>query len=270
MPCDAEMTLGYAFIEFETTEQANKAIAGWNNKKFDQRHTLKVCPLAEFDRLNKYPVQYQPPTMEESEAQENLHEWLLDEEGRDQYVVRHGSDTEVFFHEALRKAGRTLSYGGQRQKEKGLTWTDFQVSWSPRGSYLATFHEGGIKLWGGKDFLDHNRFGHSYVEKIDFSPCEKYLVTYTTDLNEAGLKIFEVRSGKMVKFFAGSAEFDKMTWPFLKWSHDDAFFSRVVVEQHIEIYEAATMAILDERPIRATGVRDVEWCPSANVISYCA
>ena len=33
-------------------------------------------------------------------SQENLQQWLLDERGRDQFVIRFGSDTEVYWNDA--------------------------------------------------------------------------------------------------------------------------------------------------------------------------
>ena len=40
----------------------------------------------------------------------------------------------------------------------------------------------GIALWGGEDFHQLQRFAHAGVEFIDFSPCEKYLVTFSPRL----------------------------------------------------------------------------------------
>ena len=58
-------------------------------------------------------------------------------------------------------------------------WTDTYIMWSPEGSYLATFHRQGIALWGGDDFGRLHRFNHTNVQLIDFSPGEKYVVTYS-------------------------------------------------------------------------------------------
>ena len=58
-------------------------------------------------------------------------------------------------------------------------WTETLVRWSPLGTYLATFHAKGIALWGGEKFQQIVRFSHPGVQFIDFSPCEKYLVTFS-------------------------------------------------------------------------------------------
>jgi translation initiation factor 3 subunit B len=48
------------------------------------------------------------------------------------------------------------------------------VTWSPQGTYLATFHKQGIALWGGDEFSRIGKFGHQGVQMIDFSPCERF------------------------------------------------------------------------------------------------
>lgn len=53
-------------------------------------------------------------------------------------------------------------------------WTETYVRWSPKGTYLATFHQRGIALWGGEKFKQIQRFSHQGVQLIDFSPCERY------------------------------------------------------------------------------------------------
>lgn len=51
------------------------------------------------------------------------------------------------------------------------------------GTFLATFHKQGIALWGGPSFTQYNKFSHSAVQFIDLSPCEKYLVTYSPQVD---------------------------------------------------------------------------------------
>lgn len=53
------------------------------------------------------------------------------------------------------------------------------VSWSPKGTYLATFHKQGIALWGGPSWNKIVRFPHPNVKLIDFSPNEKYITTWS-------------------------------------------------------------------------------------------
>lgn len=64
--------------------------------------------------------------------QENLHSWLADKLGRDQFAVRHGDNTVVCFNDG--KRGRA-DVAFQREY-----WTESFVQWSPqaRGGKGAT------------------------------------------------------------------------------------------------------------------------------------
>ena len=52
------------------------------------------------------------------------------------------------------------------------------------GTYLATFHRQGIQLWGGPKWTKQMRLNHPQARLIDFSPCEKYLVTFSPQFAE--------------------------------------------------------------------------------------
>ena len=62
-------------------------------------------------------------------------------------------------------------------------WTESYVKWSPQGSYFATFHSKGIALWGGPGFQKIARLAHPGVQFVDFSPCEKYIVTFSPNID---------------------------------------------------------------------------------------
>ncbi len=80
--------------------------------------------------------------------------------------------------------------------------TESFVQWSPFGTYLATAHRQGIAMWGGPDFQRFQRFAHAGrsmpqccpcqmhealgVRATDFSPRERYLMTYMTTRDREG------------------------------------------------------------------------------------
>lgn len=73
---------------------------------------------------------------------------------------------------------------------------------------LATVHRQGVAVWGGPAFQRLNKFGHSGVRLIDFSPAEKYLVTYSAqeptnqrDSVTVTLHLQDVRSGRKLRTF---------------------------------------------------------------------
>lgn len=78
--------------------------------------------------------------------------------------------------------------------------------WSPQGSYLATVHGRGIAIWGGPQFQKVARFNHPGVQFIDFSPCEKYLVTFSPNVPRntediSPVIIWEARTGNIEQIF---------------------------------------------------------------------
>ncbi|RLN42174.1 eukaryotic translation initiation factor 3 subunit B-like [Panicum miliaceum] len=103
-------------------------------------------------------------------AQENLHKWLINENGRDQFVMRAGTYTEVYWNDA-RQLSSELIYQHQ-------FWMDSFIQWSPLGMYLATVHRQGSQMWGGEDkFVRLMRFSHPQLGDLQSSKVkEKHMV----------------------------------------------------------------------------------------------
>ena len=97
-------------------------------------------------------------------------------------------------------------------------WTETYVRWSQQGSYLATFHCKGIALWGGPKFEQIMRFSHPGVQLIDFSPCERYLVTFsplqTNQEEPSAIIIWDIRTGQKKRGFHCETQ---STWPIFKY-----------------------------------------------------
>lgn len=53
------------------------------------------------------------------------------------------------------------------------------MEWSPRGGMMATVHRQGVALWGGQSFGRLMRVGHPGVQRLLFSPCERYMLTFS-------------------------------------------------------------------------------------------
>merc|ERR1719491_470161 len=71
-----------------------------------------------------------------------------------------------------------LQYNGAREKEQGMIWSDWRVQWSPRGSYVTTYHLQGVALWAGDDFTKKVRLPHQGVKAVEFSPTEDYVLLW--------------------------------------------------------------------------------------------
>ncbi len=61
-----------------------------------------------------------------------------------------------------------------------MNWTETFVQWSPLGTYITTLHRQGAALWGGPNWERLNRFAHPNIRLLEYSPNEKYLVTYSS------------------------------------------------------------------------------------------
>jgi translation initiation factor 3 subunit B len=87
------------------------------------------------------------------------------------------------------------------------------VQWSPQGNYIATMHRKGVALWGGPQYARLQRYSHDDVKLIEFSPAERYLMTYSQirpnsphEKLQLLLNVFETRSGRKLRIFSGNLD----------------------------------------------------------------
>ena len=199
----AGMSEGYALIEYPKADDATKAVASTNGYDFDKSHKLIVNHFGDFRRFAAVPEVYAEPARVALETADDLNDWLLDAAVRDEYVVRHESETEVYWSD---NAGPPVpDYCGEREKREGKTWTEREVMWSPHGTYLLTFHAAGVALWGGKNFRKLARFPHPDVSHAAFSPDERLLATWNgmpeNDTPDDALIVWDARTGQQLRTF---------------------------------------------------------------------
>ncbi|WOH14507.1 hypothetical protein DCAR_0934026 [Daucus carota subsp. sativus] len=274
MPVDpaTQKTLGYCFIEYNTPQEAELAKEKTNGYKLDRAHIFAVNMFDEIEKFMKVPDEWAPPETKPYTPGENLQHWLTDEKARDQFVIRAGSDTEVLWNDARQLKADPVY--------KRNFWTESYVQWSPLGTYLATVHRQGAAVWGGASTFNRlMRYAHPQVKLIDFSPGEKYLVTYSShepsnprDSHRVVLNIFDVRTGKIMRDFKGSADdfaiggtggFAGVSWPVFRWSggKDDKYFARMG-KNVISVYETDTFTLIDKKSIKVENVMDFSWSPT--------
>ena len=87
---------------------------------------------------------------------------MLDKRGRDQFVIRYGDETEIYWNDAARSQAEDVY--------KRSTWTESFVQWSPAGNYLATIHRQGVAVWGGPSWPRLARFSHPGVSHMHLIP----------------------------------------------------------------------------------------------------
>ncbi|KAA3482149.1 eukaryotic translation initiation factor 3 subunit B-like [Gossypium australe] len=253
MPVDPETkkTLGYCFIEYNTPQEAELAKEKTHGYKLDRAHIFAVNMFDDFDKYMKVPDEWAPPEIKPYTPGENLQKWLADEKARDQFY-----------------------------------WTESFVQWSPMGTYLATVHRQGAAVWGGANTFNRlMRYAHPQVKLIDFSPGEKFLVTYSShepsnprDANvRVVINIFDVRTGKVMRDFKGSADefavggaggVSGNSWPVFRWGggKEDKYFAKLG-KNMISVYETETFSLIDKKSLKVENVVDFSWSPTDPIIA---
>jgi len=261
---DNGSSLGFAFIEFASESQAADACQKANGYKLDKSHTFITNSFEDYQKYMNVPDEereFEPPPFA---PKENMLAWLEDNDARDQYVVRYNEMTEIWWNDPT-KPNPEPAYGKK-------LWSDTYVSWSPRGTYLATFHLLGIMLWGGPSWKRQLKINHGGVKLIDFSPCENFLVTWSPESDQSvALIVWDVKTGNKMRAFQGAKPDGEMEWPAFRWSADDAMFARLG-DDCIYVYESSTMKLIKDKSdkrssVKVEGVRQFLWSPTDPIVS---
>lgn len=279
MPTDpaTEKTLGYCFIEYNTPQEAELARDKTHGYKLDKSHIFAVNMFDDIEKFMKVPDEWAPPETKPYTPGENLQHWLTDAKARDQFVIRAGQDTEVLWNDARHLKPDPVY--------KRHFWTESFVQWSSLGTYLATIHRQGAAVWGGASTFNRlMRYAHPQVKLIDFSPGEKYLVTYSShepsnprDTHRVVINIFDVRTGKVMRDFKGSADefavggtggLTGVSWPIFRWAggRDDKYFARIG-KNVVSVYETETFTLIDKKSIKVENVMDFSWSPPDPILA---
>lgn len=274
-----DLTSGCAFVEYESAEHARQALEVLADYKFDKNHILTVVPFERAETLvDLQEEEFTEPEPAPFVEKPNTTEWLQDLSQRDQFVLRHGRETAVYWSDG--KHDPVLDYDGAREKAAGVAWCEYYVHWSPRGSFLATLVPSkGVILWGGKTYEKLARFPAPGVQFVLFSPQENYLLTNNNNRNDPNaIKVFHIPTGKLLRTFplfppkfipdgATVADAQNIPPPPFQWSHDDQFLARMGKDL-ISIYEAPSMKLLDKRSLTADGIHEFQFSPKANILAY--
>ncbi|KAF4793654.1 Eukaryotic translation initiation factor 3 subunit B [Turdus rufiventris] len=253
-------TKGYIFLEYMSPSHAVDAVKNADGYKLDKQHTFRVNLFTDFDKYMTISDEWEIPEKQPFKDLGNLRYWLEDPDCRDQYSVifESGDRTSIFWNDIKEPV----------QIEDRARWTETYVRWSPKGTYLATFHQRGIALWGGEKFKQIQRFSHQGVQLIDFSPCERYLVTFSplmdTQDDPQAIIIWDILTGQKKRGFHCE---NSAHWPIFKWSHDGKFFARMTSDT-LSIYETPSMGLLDKKSLKINGIRDFSWSPGGNIIAF--
>lgn len=259
---DTGMLHGYMFVEYENEISAQEAVSQLNGYRLDKSHCFKVNIFSDFEKYKEMnlssteidtPVPYKNPG--------NLMWWLLRPDSYDQFCLLYG---DIFLSVYSNTPGQPTTL---KSREK---WTETRFQWSPKGTYLSTFHDRGIALWAGEEFNQFMRFSHIGVQLIDFSPCEKFLVTCNPNragIDDQALIIWCVRSGQKQRSFTCERSMN-LAWPYFRWNMDDQYFARLATDSLL-VYHTSTFSLLEKKSIKIPNISDFEWSPGKDVVAYC-
>lgn len=98
-------TLGFAFAEYTTPEEAYKAMRALHNFQLDRVYKFWACTAGDLERLQSMPEQFvpPPPLPVTVSNRPNFKSWLLDERGRDQFMIRHEDETSIYWNDHIIK-----------------------------------------------------------------------------------------------------------------------------------------------------------------------
>ncbi|OQV21963.1 Eukaryotic translation initiation factor 3 subunit B [Hypsibius exemplaris] len=259
-------TKGFAFFEFTEPEFAKLAIQGMNGYKFDKQHTLAVDLFIDFDKYASYPDEWEEPAVRPFKEHGNLRYWLESEDCYDQYLLIYGSHSGC--EEAAVYANTPVE---PTQLEHRDHWTDYQAIWSPLGTYLATFHQKGLALWGGKEHKQITRFAHQHVSDAMFSPKERYILTIRPKpdflpVDDQSMILWDVVTSAKKKAFSWDSK-ERPSASSVKWSPDENFFG-LMSKDAINIYETETFGLQNKKSHSIPGLADFTWSPTQNYLAY--
>ncbi|EFA76381.1 RNA-binding region RNP-1 domain-containing protein [Heterostelium album PN500] len=270
MPLDAKKTTkGYCFVEYSEKDSAVEAINTNNGVyQLDQVHKLKATAFEEHSKYSNLSETYVPPKAEDfAQTNTNYYEWLYSErslKGFDQFALSYGDNTEICWNEM--NLGKPITESLQSK------WTQSYVQWSNSGAYMVTIHKEGVKLYGGENWQQAGFFKHQNVQLVDFSPEDKYLITFSSPVSDNpkdsnSIIVWDVRSGKRLRSFPSPPK-DQFSWPAYNWSAKDKYFSRQFEDKGINIFVASTCNMLNEKTFPIARLKSYSWSPSDPYLCY--
>jgi len=280
MPMNTETntTYGYIIVKFENKADADKCARDLNGYALDKSNTFKVVKMDTFDSITNRKDEFAAKRNVARPSSQDHRDWLSDVASREQFLIRYGSETEIFWHD--QNAGEPqLYYGGEREKAGGKIWCDWKVQFSPQGSFIATMHKQGIALWAGDQFKKWAvRFPHDGVKHIDFSPNEEFLLTWNgshpKEDDENAVRIFRVLSGECMRKCRTplvSPLNDKGEFPHFLWSKDSKFFAECN-ESTILVRDTETFDLIKDeegrkRSLKYDNLATFQWSPKDPIIA---
>eukprot|EP00940_MAST-03C_sp_MAST-3C-sp2_P000187 g187.t1 len=299
---DSGKTIGYGIIVYKSKQSADLAVAILSGTKVGKKEfPLVARSFAKIKEVLDLPATYKEPDQQQftketniktTSSTSNLQEWLLDKRFRDQFIVRFGAHPEDRDNQDKELTHETHVMWAENFESKpqlemsspeealGKSWCDWYVNWSPRGTYLATLHHKGIKLWGGKDFKMLGRVRHDKVQFLNFTPDERYIFSWDGVLKNS-VKLCNVSTMKVMKKFHIQIPKqvivnEKDPLGVMKVSPSSKYVAWISKKRDrqgnevdlLSIFELPKMNLLNSTSISLPGITSFAWSPKEDYIAF--
>lgn len=286
-------SLGFIIMRMASPEAAKAALA-MNGKPMDKIHTFAVFPFGEMDQYENVPEQYTPldPSAAAVKTAPYLQDYLLDQQAREQILLRfqddhHSHHTHISYIDAHTDSILVPHFTADEFTSQGKSLTTQQAGFSPKGSYMYTFHQKGIALWGGANYQRLTSINHPNAVELAFSPCERWIVTMSEQPAPSifcDVAVWDISNAQVVVRY--NTILRDQPWPFFQWSFDGNFFGRVAnrkIESKdkngadvvkfdpigIAIYDMTKREVVGGKPLPAPNLSDFQFSPAGPELAYC-
>jgi len=252
MPFDDNQSKGFVFVTF-TKEDVPIVCKAFQDYQLDSKHILSCHVLKDLMAMDNLDDNYVQPQLVYHERKD-LTMWMSDHLLRDQFVILNGHQKNKNIRILWNNNKNNPELHYQREK-----WSDYGIKWSPKGSYLVTFHNQGIALWGTNEWIKLVRFLCPNVIDMEFSPNEKYIITYSNTETE-NIQLWDVMSGRKLM----SINRNESTASKIKWSFDSQFIAQKELNK-ILLYQPLGELTSE---ININNLRSFSFSPTKNYLIY--
>lgn len=296
-------TQGYAFIEFTHIESVKDAVK-YGDGFVMGKYVIKVNAFTDIAKSMDTKDEYVENPRAEFARPPDTNKWLQDARARPQFLACYQDSSKT--EEKITELSWCESMGKPESVLLKEFTSSFNHKWSPKGTYLASFHPAGLSLWSAEDWSKDDKhpestmrfkcYPHSKVDNAQFSPQEKYVCTVSQgemkvwDLFHAEPKLVVPGPRKPSATGGAASGLYDMSNVFT-FSHDDSFFLRKGCNykdskdyDSFEVWSVQKMLKLEpgasvaqqraaivgpqcEGIVHLPGIELVEWSPKDNIIA---
>ena len=101
-----------------------------------------------------------------------------------------------------------------------------------------------LSVIGGSEFETVREFVHHGVESASISPCEKYIISYSSKprIGQGLYIVWNIENGELIREFE-TDPLANQTADLFKWSHDGNFIAKMITD-HVCVYQLPDMKMI--------------------------